>query len=123
MDCSVSELGDMRSPGATLQAGGLRRELRSAGHRSVFLETARDQTTTPPNDGSILAETGEISSSMRWNVRASRAFGCYGGRMKDKRVIVFRTAFEELLESLDATVRVTRWDSVEAIPEPLQESA
>jgi hypothetical protein len=43
--------------------------------------------------------------------------------MKDKRVIVFRTALEEVIESLDATLRVMRWDSGESVPEPLQESA
>jgi hypothetical protein len=42
--------------------------------------------------------------------------------MKDERVTLFRKALEELIESLDATVRVKRWDG-EAIPEPLKESA
>lgn len=43
--------------------------------------------------------------------------------MKDQRVVFFRNALEALLESLDATVRVTRWDGVETIPAPLQTSA
>lgn len=43
--------------------------------------------------------------------------------MKDERVAFFRKALEGLLESLDATVRVTRWSGAEVIPDPLQESA
>jgi len=55
--------------------------------------------------------------------RASRTPDCYSGGMKDKRVLVFRTALDELVESLEATMRVTRWESADSIPEPLQESA
>src|SRR5262245_10997296 len=44
-------------------------------------------------------------------------------RMKDKRVLVFRTALDELVESLDATLRIMRWEGNEAIPEPLEASA
>jgi hypothetical protein len=43
--------------------------------------------------------------------------------MKDARVAVFRDALKGLIESLDATVRVTRWSDVEAVPGPLKESA
>lgn len=43
--------------------------------------------------------------------------------MKDKRILVFRKALEELVESLDATLRLAKWDSVEAVPEPLGDSA
>lgn len=46
------------------------------------------------------------------------------GPGKDPRIITFRVALESLLESLDATVRIARWDQAgEAIPEPLQKSA
>src|SRR5690349_6519056 len=43
--------------------------------------------------------------------------------MKDDRVKSFRKALEGLIESLDATVRVSRWDAAESVPEPLAESA
>jgi hypothetical protein len=43
--------------------------------------------------------------------------------MKDTRVAVFRKSLESLIESLDATVRVTRWAGTETIPEPLKDSA
>ena len=43
--------------------------------------------------------------------------------MKDVRVTTFRNALEGLIESLDATVRVTRWSEAESVPEPLKESA
>jgi hypothetical protein len=43
--------------------------------------------------------------------------------MTDARVATFRNALEGLIESLDATVRVTRWAEAESIPEPLKESA
>jgi hypothetical protein len=43
--------------------------------------------------------------------------------MKDARVATFRNALEGLIESLDATVRVTRWSEGEGVPEPLKESA
>ena len=43
--------------------------------------------------------------------------------MKDDRVKAFRKALEGLMESLDATVRVSRWDAEESVPEPLAESA
>lgn len=43
--------------------------------------------------------------------------------MKDSRVTFFRNTLESLLESLDATVRVTRWVGPEVIPEPLKETA
>jgi hypothetical protein len=43
--------------------------------------------------------------------------------MKDQRVPFFRRTLEALVESLDATARLSRWDSSETAPEPLQESA
>src|SRR4051812_20572966 len=43
--------------------------------------------------------------------------------MKDERVTFFRKALEGLIDSLDATVRVTRWSGNEPIPEPLKQSA
>ena len=44
--------------------------------------------------------------------------------MKDKRLTFFRAAFDALVESLDATVRIARWESGgEAVPEPLRQSA
>lgn len=43
--------------------------------------------------------------------------------MKDKRVEVFRGALESLIESLDATARVVRWNGGEQVPEPLARAA
>ncbi|MBK7580180.1 MAG: hypothetical protein IPI67_08260 [Myxococcales bacterium] len=43
--------------------------------------------------------------------------------MKDKRVGVFKKALEELVESLDATVRLAQWDGTESVPDPLKDSA
>ena len=43
--------------------------------------------------------------------------------MKDQRLTFFRNTFEALVESLDATVRLARWNSPEAVPEPLRQSA
>lgn len=43
--------------------------------------------------------------------------------MKDKRVAARRGALESLLESLDATVRIVRWNGAEHVPEPLQAAA
>jgi hypothetical protein len=43
--------------------------------------------------------------------------------MKDKRIMVFRKALEELVDSLDATLRVATWDDAELVPEPLKDSA
>jgi hypothetical protein len=47
------------------------------------------------------------------------------GPGKDPRIVTFRGALESLIESLDATVRIARWqpDGGEGIPEPLQSSA
>jgi hypothetical protein len=46
------------------------------------------------------------------------------GDRKDPRIVMFRGALESLLESLDATVRIARWEpGGEPIPEPLQRSA
>jgi len=47
------------------------------------------------------------------------------GAGKDPRIVTFRSALESLLDSLDATVRIARWqaDAGEPIPEPLQRSA
>ena len=43
--------------------------------------------------------------------------------MSDQRVDVFRTALEELLESLDATLAAARWQGAEPVPEAVKESA
>ncbi|MCL2448241.1 MAG: hypothetical protein FWD17_04785 [Polyangiaceae bacterium] len=46
------------------------------------------------------------------------------GTGKDPRIVTFRGALESLIESLDATVRIARWEpSGEPIPEPLRHSA
>jgi hypothetical protein len=45
------------------------------------------------------------------------------GPGKDPRIVTFRGALECLIESLDATVRIARWDAGEPIPEPLGRSA
>jgi hypothetical protein len=47
------------------------------------------------------------------------------GPGNDPRIVSFRGALESLLESLDATVRIARWQpgGEEPIPEPLQKSA
>ncbi len=46
------------------------------------------------------------------------------GPSKDPRIVTFRGALESLIESLDATVRIARWQSSDgAIPEPLERSA
>jgi hypothetical protein len=43
--------------------------------------------------------------------------------MKDQRVAAFRKLLNSLVESLDATARITRWRASESVPEPLKESA
>ncbi len=46
------------------------------------------------------------------------------GPGKDPRIVTFRSALESLIESLDATVRIARWQpGGEPIPEPLRSSA
>jgi hypothetical protein len=46
------------------------------------------------------------------------------GPGKDPRIVTFRGALESLLEALDATVRIARWEAGgEPIPEPLRQSA
>jgi hypothetical protein len=46
------------------------------------------------------------------------------GPGKDPRIVTFRGALESLIESLDATVRIARWESGgEPIPDPLRRSA
>lgn len=46
------------------------------------------------------------------------------GPGKDPRIVLFRGALESLIESLDATVRIARWEAgAEPIPEPLRQSA
>ena len=46
------------------------------------------------------------------------------GPGKDPRIVTFRGALESLIESLDATVRIARWEAGgESIPEPLRHSA
>jgi hypothetical protein len=43
--------------------------------------------------------------------------------MRDQRVPVFRRTIEALVESLEATARLSRWDATEPTPEPLRQSA
>ena len=43
--------------------------------------------------------------------------------MKDQRVAHFRKLLDSLVESLEADVRIMRWEGPEAVPEPLQKSA
>jgi hypothetical protein len=43
--------------------------------------------------------------------------------MKDQRVPFFRQTIEALLDSLDATARLSRWDAAEPAPDPLRQSA
>jgi hypothetical protein len=43
--------------------------------------------------------------------------------LKDKRVASLRNALQAVLDSLDATVRITRWSGSEGIPEPLRVAA
>jgi hypothetical protein len=46
------------------------------------------------------------------------------GPGKDPRIVTFRGALESLIESLDAMVRIARWEPAgEPVPEPLQRSA
>ena len=46
------------------------------------------------------------------------------GPGNDPRIVTFRNALESLIESLDATVRIARWEAGgEPIPEPLRRSA
>jgi hypothetical protein len=43
--------------------------------------------------------------------------------MKDQRVDSFRRLLQSLVESLEAEVRLGRWDGPEDVPEPLKKSA
>lgn len=43
--------------------------------------------------------------------------------MKDRRVAYVRGVLGELVESLDATVRIARWNGDEVVPPPLRASA
>src|SRR6476646_3585192 len=43
--------------------------------------------------------------------------------MRDQRLRVFRSAVDGLIESLDAIVRLSRWNGSEAKPEPLVDAA
>src|SRR3954470_17790723 len=43
--------------------------------------------------------------------------------MKDQRIAYVRGALEALVESLDATARISRWEGTESAPEPLRQSA
>jgi hypothetical protein len=46
------------------------------------------------------------------------------GNRPDPRIVNFRTALESLIESLDATLRIARWEAGgEPIPDPLRYSA
>jgi len=51
------------------------------------------------------------------------AADCYVPAMKDQRTSYFRVTLEALVESLDATSQLSRWDSQESVPEPLHQSA
>jgi len=43
--------------------------------------------------------------------------------MNDQRITNYRKALEALVDSLDATARLSRWEEAEPAPEPLRESA
>jgi hypothetical protein len=43
--------------------------------------------------------------------------------MKDQRVSFLRQTLQALLDSLDATARLSRWSTADVAPEPLRESA
>ena len=43
--------------------------------------------------------------------------------MNDQRVAFLRGLLEALVDSLDATVRIARWDDGDPVPEPLEKSA
>jgi hypothetical protein len=43
--------------------------------------------------------------------------------MNDRRVAAMRSALEALIESIDATTRIARWDSSDPIPASLGQSA
>lgn len=43
--------------------------------------------------------------------------------MNDRRVATIREALEGLLDSIDATSRLKRWDAADSVPESLQNSA
>ncbi len=43
--------------------------------------------------------------------------------MKDNRVAAFRTALDSLVTSMEAAVRIARWTSADAIPDPLKKAA
>jgi hypothetical protein len=43
--------------------------------------------------------------------------------MKDRRVSYVRGVLSELVESLDATMRIARWQDDDAVPPPLRASA
>lgn len=43
--------------------------------------------------------------------------------MKDQRIQVFRTATFALIESLDAVVRLSRWNTDDVVPDPLRDAA
>jgi hypothetical protein len=43
--------------------------------------------------------------------------------MKDQRVDYFRKLLASLIESLEAEVRIKRWEGPDAVPDPLKKSA
>lgn len=43
--------------------------------------------------------------------------------MNDRRVAAIRNALEALIESIDATTRIARWDSTDPVPASLGQSA
>jgi hypothetical protein len=43
--------------------------------------------------------------------------------MNDRRVAAIRSALEALIESIDATTRIARWDMAEPVPDSLRAAA
>lgn len=62
--------------------------------------------------------SSDVDEAAKVNAPARRGPG------KDPRIVTFRGALEALIESLDATVRIARWEAGrEPVPEPLRYSA
>src|SRR5687768_14637509 len=53
----------------------------------------------------------------------TRSHAWYLYAMKDQRVAFVRRALSELVESLDASMRVGRWSGADSVPAPLAASA
>ena len=43
--------------------------------------------------------------------------------MRDRRVVFLRGVFDGLVESLDATLRISRWTGTDLVPDPLKAAA